>query len=545
MEDVRRLVDDRVVVRRQVDDRLAREAELDVVGVVPVAVLRVDPEVLLLPGEHAVAPDLALARAPHHRPVAARPDLAGLAPRCLLPELGRVIEPPRHRRQAGHDERGVVLLRDVEPVRVLVVHRHHVVLGMRLVEDGGPAPPAVQRDVGPAVVDLQHDLRVVRVDPDAVIVAVRRAEAGEGLAAVHRLVEPELVDVDLVLVLRVDADVVEVERARAQPLAVVDQRPGLAGVARLVEAALGAGRLDHRVEHPRIAARDVEVDLADQRRRQPGRELLPGNAAVGALVDAPLVRRPAADDVPALADAAVHRGVHHVGVLPVHFDVAAAVLGVHEQGLAPRPAAVAGLEDAALLGRAERRAERRRPHDLGVGRMDADPAHLPRFLEAGELEALAGVGGLEDAAADDDVRADGRAAGPDPDVIGIRRRDVDRPDRPGRDLAVADREPGDTGVLGLPHAAAGRAGVEGVWPLAHAGQAGDAAAARGADHPPLQVPIRLQRHDLIGIALRQHDGRRRTAHAGAHRDEGQGCGYAQRTGAAHGHGTTSDGKRAV
>ena len=163
---------------------------------------------------------------------------------------------------------------------------------------------------------------------------------GERLAAVGRLVEPELVDEDLVLVLRIDVDVVEVEGPRAQPLAAVDERPRLAGVVRPVEAALGAGRLDHRVEHLRVAARDVEIDLANQLRRQAGGDLLPRIAAVDRLVDAALVRGTAADDVPALAEAAIDRGIEHVRVLPVDLDVAPPVLVVHIQRLLPALAAV-------------------------------------------------------------------------------------------------------------------------------------------------------------------------------------------------------------
>ncbi len=79
MEHVRGLVDDALVMRRHVDDRLAREAVLDLVRIVAVAVLRIHPVVLLLPGVDVVAADLALARAPHHLAVLLRPDLAGLA----------------------------------------------------------------------------------------------------------------------------------------------------------------------------------------------------------------------------------------------------------------------------------------------------------------------------------------------------------------------------------------------------------------------------------------------------------------------------------
>ena len=135
MQHVRRLVDDARVVRRDVDHRLAREAVLDVVGVVAVTVLRIDPVVLLLASDGVVAADFTLAGAPHDLTVWLRPDLAGLAARRLLPRLRRVLEAPRHRRNARDNQRGVVLLRHVEAIGVLLVHRHHVVLGGRLVEN--------------------------------------------------------------------------------------------------------------------------------------------------------------------------------------------------------------------------------------------------------------------------------------------------------------------------------------------------------------------------------------------------------------------------
>ena len=81
--------------------------------------------------------------------------------------------------------------------------------------------------------------------------------------------ESQLVDEHGVFVFRADVDVVEIEQARAQALAAVDERPRFARVARTIEAAFNGRRFDHRVEHARIAARDIEIDLADQFRRQP------------------------------------------------------------------------------------------------------------------------------------------------------------------------------------------------------------------------------------------------------------------------------------
>ncbi len=110
VQDVRRLVDRLDVVRRHHHDRLTRKPEADVVRVMTVAVLRIDPPALGLPGHDVEALDFSLARAPDHAPVRCRPDSAGLAPRRLRPRLRRMIEPKPRGRHAGDDHRRVVLL---------------------------------------------------------------------------------------------------------------------------------------------------------------------------------------------------------------------------------------------------------------------------------------------------------------------------------------------------------------------------------------------------------------------------------------------------
>ena len=99
--------------------------------------------------------------------------------------IGPVSQPgPSRTKSAGSngfadardDQRGVVLLRGVEPVGELVVHPDAVDLRRRLVHLRRPRAPAVERHVGAAVVRLDHGVAVLRIDPDVVIVAVRRAQ---------------------------------------------------------------------------------------------------------------------------------------------------------------------------------------------------------------------------------------------------------------------------------------------------------------------------------------------------------------------------------
>ena len=265
---------------------------------------------------------------------------------------------------------------------------------------------------------------------------MRGLDRRERLPVIHALVQAQFVDPHFVLVLRVDGHVVEIKRPRAQALAVVHERPAFAGVGRLVQAALRAECLDHGIEHVGIAARDVDVDLPDEIIGQASGDLLPRVATIGRLVDAALRGRAATDNVPALAESAIHRRVDDIGIVGIDFDIAPARLVVHKERALPGLAAVGGLEDATLVVRPEGRPQCGQPHRVrGVG-MHLDAADLARVLEPHELPGLPGIRRLVDTAPDDDVRADGGAARADPHVIRIRRRHVDRADRAGRDLSV-------------------------------------------------------------------------------------------------------------
>src|SRR5206468_4619534 len=81
----------------------------------------------------------------------------------------------------GGDTHGaVVLLRAAHPVGEMRGGGDVVELRRRLVVLSGPGDAAVVGDVGPAVVALDHALRIVGRDPETVVVPVRRADRGEG-----------------------------------------------------------------------------------------------------------------------------------------------------------------------------------------------------------------------------------------------------------------------------------------------------------------------------------------------------------------------------
>src|SRR5215471_15435582 len=76
-------------------------------------------------------------------------------------------------RAARDSDRRVVLLRAVQPIREPVVGRDAIELSRRLIVLRGPGPTAVERDRRAAVVAEDHSVRIVRVDPEIVVVAMR------------------------------------------------------------------------------------------------------------------------------------------------------------------------------------------------------------------------------------------------------------------------------------------------------------------------------------------------------------------------------------
>ena len=328
-------------------------------------------------------------------------------------------------------------------------------------------------------------LRIVRIDPDVVMIAVRAvADVGERLAAVGRAERARVQRVDDVLVLVIGEDVRVVERALADVAAGVDHLPGRAGIVGHQQAAVLV--LDQRVDAVGIRGRQRDADLADHPRRHArvARDLFPGLAAVGRLEEA--AARTAARHLILDAIRLPHRRVHHARVLAIDRDVDRAGLGVAEQHLLPGLAAVDRLEHAALVVVLAVAAEVGDEDDVGVGRMDADLRDRVGVVEADVRPGLAGVGGFVDAVAAHDVAADAGFAHADVDDVGIRLGDGDRADRGAGDQAVGDRRPLRAAIGRLPQAAADRAEVGFLRPSLDAGDRDRSAAAIRADAAPLE-----------------------------------------------------------
>ena len=121
---------------------------------------------------------------------------------------------------------GVVLLRAVDPVRKLIVGDHVIKLTGRLVLERRPGPAAIPRDCRAAVVAVDHALRIVRRDPEAVVVGVGRTHHLKRAASIGRFVDLQRRHIHRFRVLRVGDDVTVVPGALADARVPVHPLPG-------------------------------------------------------------------------------------------------------------------------------------------------------------------------------------------------------------------------------------------------------------------------------------------------------------------------------
>src|SRR5262249_36926 len=223
-------------------------------------------------------------------------------------------------------------------------------------------------------------------------------------------------------------------------------------------------------------------DAAEVAGRQPlAGESRPGGPAVARPIEA--AAGAAADQGPGRAPYLPERREDDLRVLRVEGHVDGAGVGVLEEHLLPRLPTVDGAEHAPLGVGPEGVAEGGDEGDVGVARVDRDPADLPRVGEAEEAPGAPGVVGAVDALAVGDVAADAGLAGADIDDVGVRLGHRERAHREVR-LVVEERGPGGAAVVGAEDAARDRAEGEGERLAAGPADGERPAAAEGADRPP-------------------------------------------------------------
>ena len=389
-------------------------------------------------------------------------------------------------RADGDGDRRVVLLRGVEPVGRLVVGGHMVHLRRRLIEQTRPRAAAVEAHRAAAVAPVDHPQGIRGVDPQVVVIRVRREHALEGFAAVRRFPEEDVEDEDRVLIAGAGDDVVVVPRTLEEVGVLVHADPRLPRVIGAEDPLLPARRVDDRPQAIGVPWRDGDPDPSLEAGRETGvvGQFGPGVAAVRALEESGAGARAA--EAPGEAPQFQERRVQDVGIRGVEDEVDRPRVLVPVQDLLPRRAAIARPVDAACLARAPRVAERGHPGDVGVLRMYAHPGDLERLREPEVPPARAPVVGAVDAVAVRGVAADAGLAHADVDDVGVGAADLDGPDGARAEVAVGDVAPVRPAVLRLPDAAARAALVEDEIVRGVAGHAEHAAAARGSDRAPVE-----------------------------------------------------------
>ena len=376
---------------------------------------------------------------------------------------------------------GVVLLSAVDPVRKTVVGVDAVELGGGLIFRGGPGDSTVIGDIGAAVVRINHDIRIRWVEPEVVVVTVRSAVFGEGLATVDGLVDASVQDPDYIWILGIGEDFHVIPGAGLEGPTRVDESPGFAGVVGAIDPAVGVG-FDDCVNTIWIGG-DIHADFA-QGFGKPGGDFLPIVAAVGGFPDARAGA--AAAHLPGVTNVIPEGGIEDAGVGGVDGEFAAAGVFVETgEEEVPGFAAVFAAVDAAVFGGAVWGTLGGDVDEVGVGGMDADACNGTGFGEAEVFPGAAGVGGFIDAiAVGGGDAADGVLAHADVDDVGVGRGDGDSADGRGFDEAIGDVAPGFAGVVRFVDASASGAEVVREGVVGDSGDGDGAAAAEGSDVAP-------------------------------------------------------------
>ena len=188
------------------------------------------------------------------------------------------------------------------------------------------------------------------------------------------------------------------------------------------------------------------------------------------------------------------RRVQHIGVLRIHRQVDRAAAVVAIEHLLPGLAAILRAIHASIRVWPIRMPEHRRIDEIRIGRVHTNLADHFGVAKADVRPRLAGIGGLVNAVALNDVAAEARLPHADVDDVRVRGRDCQRAHRGGAEVVVADGRPGQAVVGGLPHAAADCAKVVLVRSRRAACHGNRTAATVRADASPPHARIQARVH---------------------------------------------------
>ncbi len=186
------------------------------------------------------------------------------------------------RRCAGNRHRRVVLLRSIEVIRETVVSDHVIELRRRLVPLIRPTCAAVGAYVGSAVIRFNHAVRIIGINPQAMIVAVRHANRAKSFSAVVGAIHSRVQHINAVGVAWIGKNMRVIKRALPILAIAIRQRPCIAAI---IGAEQAAFIRFHQRPNAIAAISHSQADASQRSIRQSmAGELLPRCAAIGAAI---------------------------------------------------------------------------------------------------------------------------------------------------------------------------------------------------------------------------------------------------------------------
>ena len=318
------------------------------------------------------------------------------------------------------------------------------------------------------------------IDPQAVVVSVRRANEFERASAVRRACNARIQHVHGVHVLRVRKNVMEIPGALRKAMIRIDQLPALAGILAAVDAALF--RFDNRVNAVAIRAGNRNANAPKNSARQPLTiQPLPGGAIVAGFIQpAP---RPAAGQAPWRALRLPERREQNVRIIRIEHQIDRSGFVVLEQHFLPSLSAVVRTKHPAHLIRTVGVPQRRNVHDVRILRIHDNLRDMSRVFQPDVRPGLSAIHGFVHSIAVRNISANARFARAHVNHVRIRRRHCDRTH--GHDPGlVRHRRPRDPAVRRFPGTARHGPEIIGLGIARHAGYREGAPATKWAHLAP-------------------------------------------------------------
>ena len=358
---------DRVVVVRRDDNR-----RIPIEAVLLLARRRLRLDRSLLAGFHFQARDKTLLRLDiHDRRVSRVHDrIETIAATDAIPVV--VGDALRVQRAARAGPTAVVLQAAVNPKRFLIVERDFIELADRNGVDEIPRTSAIVGLVNPAVRSGQHMVRIFRIDPKRVKVAVDTPYdvRHPGLAAVVGDVHGRGRLPDALIVVGIDANLAVVHWTRID---VAHLAPMLAAIFGTKHTAFRI--LDDGVNNVRIAAIDIDADASRRAFRQIDGKFFPGRAAVNGFINR--AARAAAIESERCPPSLICRSVKRHRALRIHRHIDHAGVFIDEKHIVPGLAAIRCFVQPALFVRSPQMPDYSYVNNFRVMRIDHDAPDVP------------------------------------------------------------------------------------------------------------------------------------------------------------------------